>query len=161
MQNVKLAEEKLTSYLGIRHASLTSKGRITLLIALKALGISFGDACIQMNENNRRKALVPTGLINNLKIDDVKSPFGRKDRMDIYYIYGLKGKIREEILKRLRTKEKYTFWSLPWQCPYGSTAKELSKQLIFFEMSYVNEKGIRLIVSTLSGASKNQSNLAL
>lgn len=40
---VRLAEEMLSSYLGVRHSLLTSMGRTALVVALKALGVTSGD----------------------------------------------------------------------------------------------------------------------
>ena len=112
----------------------------------------------EINEDNRRKARALTELINDLKIDGVCPPFERKDRTHVYYIYGMKVNGRERILEKLRKIEKYTFWSLPWQCPYGYWAKKLSNQLVEFKMNSMNENCIDLIVSALSYASKSEFN---
>ena len=110
----------------------------------------------QRNESRRRKARVLTGLINDLKIDYIVPPFEEEDRIHVYYLYGLKFHRRTRVLKKLREIEKYTFWSLPWQCPYGSEAKELSRQLIVFEMNpEPSEKDVHLIAYALSSTSKS------
>lgn len=109
----------------------------------------------QRNKSRRKKARALTGLINDLGIDHVMPPFEEEDRTHVYYLYGLKVYRRKMVLKKLRKIEKYTFWGLPWQCPFGSEARELSRQLIAFEMNPEPiEKDVHLIVSALSSATK-------
>lgn len=107
------------------------------------------------NKERRRKARILTELIDDLKIPYILPPFEEEGRRHVYYLYGLKVKERKKIAEGLRKIEKYTFWSLPWQSPQGHHARELSRQLVTFEMSpEPNERDVHLIASALSSASK-------
>lgn len=106
------------------------------------------------NQERRRKARALTDLINNSDTNLVEPPFEKADRRHVYYIYGLKVSERSNILKKLQKMEMltrtHTYWSLPWQCQHGYRAKELSRQLLLFEMdSRLSERGLHSIVSAL------------
>ncbi len=107
------------------------------------------------NKNRTKKARILTELIDDLKIPYLLTPFEEEGRSHVYYLYGLKVDGRKKIREGLRKIEKYTLWSLPWQSPHGHHAKELSRQLVTFEMSpESNERDVHLIASALSLASK-------
>lgn len=103
----------------------------------------------QKNRERRKRAQILTNVITDLKVDYVTPPFEKKGRTHVYYIYGLKVN-RRKIIDNLRRIEKYTYWSLPWQCPYGYTAKELSRKLVLFEMGSIDGEALPLIVYALS-----------
>jgi len=104
----------------------------------------------KINNERKGKARVLTTLIDDLKLDYITPPFEKHDRMHVYYIYGLKAWRRKNVFRKLGTVEKYTFLSLPWQCPYRPQARKLSEQLILFEMNpSLNEEVLRSIVSAL------------
>lgn len=104
----------------------------------------------QKNRGRREKAHILTELLDDLKVDYVQPPLEKMDRIHVYYMYGLKVTNRNRMLKGLRRLEKRLVWGLPWRCQYGSVAKQLSEQLILFEMSpNIGENDLHLIVSTL------------
>lgn len=112
----------------------------------------------EKNHERRRKAKVLTGFINGLDIDLVTPPFEKEDRTHVYYIYGLKVSERGSILKKLRKIGRYTCWSLPWQCQHGFRARELSRQLVLFELnSEPSERDLNSIISTLPFTSKSNN----
>jgi len=101
------------------------------------------------NAERRRKARILTELIADLKT--VTPPYEKENRKHVYYIYGLRVRERKGILKKLKKTEKYTFLSLPWRCPYGENARELSQSLVLFEMNpNITYDKLRLIASALS-----------
>jgi len=103
------------------------------------------------NEKRRKIAHALTELIEDTKTDYLITPFEKEDRTHVNYIYALKVKQRESVLKKLRRTEKHTYLSLPWQCSQGKHAAQLSKQLVLFEMDpNLNDEDIHLIVSALS-----------
>lgn len=107
-----------------------------------------------VNAERRRKARILTELIADLKT--ATPPYEKRDREHVYYIYGLQVRERKEILKRLKKTARYTFLSLPWQCPYGENAMELSQSLVLFEMDpNLTDDNLHLIASALSNAFQN------
>jgi len=109
------------------------------------------------NEKRRERAQALTELIEDTKTDYLITPFEKEDRTHVYYIYALRVKQRESVLKKLRRTEKHTYLSLPWQCPQGNRAAKLSKQLVLFEMDpNLNDESINLIVSALSRVSQTR-----
>ena len=111
------------------------------------------DSIDQKNDTRRKKARTLTDLITDLKID-AEPPSEKEDRTHVYYIYGLKVKERDKTLREL--SKQFISCSLPWQCYHSPTAKELSRNLILFELSSdPDENDVRLIASALSSAFRN------